>query len=286
MKLKVSQNITAKFENYLTDDNRNREITAETWRLFDFLMMIANKRGFNKDGVPTVRFTLDEYIEARGLKLTKRQRQNTRERIKKEIDTLYKLSIGWEGKNLQNQRRRFRERLIIGEYDEPSRGVVFVKFNPALLPYIEASAMPYPKKIWTIDLIRNPHSFYLGRKISLHKKMNNGKTNADFISVNALLKSCPVLPKYQQLRGKGQIKQRIINPFERDMDELDFFEWHYVNQDKEIVDRKNITGFNAFITLNVKIDWKSYPEIEQKRVEGDNERDSEMTKGNMTCDIK
>ena len=51
--------------------------------------------------------------------------------------------------------------------------------------------------------------------------MNIGKNNEDIISVKALLSDAPYIPSYEKVMKTGrQLNQRIIEPFERDMDAL------------------------------------------------------------------
>lgn len=124
--------------------------------------------------------------------------------------------------------------------------------------------MPYPTQLFRLNGKRNPNSFSFLRKISEHKNMNAGKKNEDVISVRTLLDSTGHIPSYDDvMAGNKNISDRIILPFERDMDELhETLSWHYCRSNNEPLsdsDSANMT-YDVFIDLLVKITWKDYPD--------------------------
>ena len=124
--------------------------------------------------------------------------------------------------------------------------------------------MPYPAQLWRINQKRNPNSYYFLRRIAEHKNMNIGKKNEDIISVKTLLSASPYLPKRADVAKAGrQLKQRIIDPFERDMDELEeTLLWEYCHSNNTPLTDEELQNFSyeLFEKLLVKITWKRYPD--------------------------
>ena len=145
-----------------------------------------------------------------------------------------------------------------------NKGIIYFsfggKFHSLLKEYPIAQ---FPKELLTYNLNANPHSYYLGRVISMHKNMNYFKSNADIISVKTLIESCPDLPKYEDVKHYGGIEQRIIEPFERDMSNIKLFTWYYCGKNGIQVDPPK--DYAEFESLNVKINWRHYPERTMKK---------------------
>ncbi|NCB72465.1 MAG: hypothetical protein EOM45_11915 [Clostridia bacterium] len=89
--------------------------------------------------------------------------------------------------------------------------------------------------------------------------MNRNKLNADIIGVMTLLESTPIIPKYEDIKDQGRINQRIIEPFERDMDAIrDTLKWQYCGTNgTQIVPPTNYEEFSKAL---IKIAWNNYPE--------------------------
>ena len=144
------------------------------------------------------------------------------------------------------------------------KGIINVSFGTAfyniLLSY---PIMSYPSQLWTLNSKRNPNSFYLLRKIAEHKNMNIGKKNEDIIAVKTLLAVAPNLPSYEEVMETDRhLDQRIIQPFERDMNALeDTLTWTYCHSNNSPLTDKELASlsYETFTTLLIKTDWKLYP---------------------------
>ena len=90
--------------------------------------------------------------------------------------------------------------------------------------------MPFDLQLLKINLKHHPHAYKLARRLLLHHNMNFSKTNANVISVKILLESTNI-PTYEQIKNKGrQIRQKIINPLESEMNylqQINFLQWNY-----------------------------------------------------------
>ena len=124
--------------------------------------------------------------------------------------------------------------------------------------------MPYPAQLQTLNSKRNPNSYYLLRKIAEHKNMNIGKKNENIIAVKTLLSVAPFLPTYEEVMETGrQLDQRIIKPFERDMDALETtLSWHYCHSlDQPLTDEELSTmSYATFEELLIHTEWRNYPD--------------------------
>jgi len=229
-----------------------RGLSSETWKLLDFGLMKINRKGVRRLEDLEVTFSLPEYLQWKGLKDTKDSRKAVKNRLDMELNLL------WNAYCETSNNGKCR---IIGRYDLP-RGHVRFRFDPDMLKFlIESTYLICHQDIYQLDSYRHPHGYYLGRKLSEHKRMNYNKPNADIINVKTLLEICPELPVYDEaMKKQGQLRQLIIEPFERDLDALTFLTWSYVTDTGKAVERTSRMTYQRFITLRVKVEWKDYPE--------------------------
>ncbi len=101
-----------------------------------------------------------------------------------------------------------------------------------------------------------PNSLYFSYKITNHKQMNLGKTNENIISVKTLIENSDLPQENERIKA---INQKIVEPFERDMDALEKdFSWEYVDKDNNILEKEKRphTNYNEWLSRNIKITWK------------------------------
>lgn len=227
----------------LTDIDVIRGLRASTFQLLDMLTVQE------REGVARVR--LDKYMELRGLKDTKA----ARELVKADLETLARAAIHiHDGKG-------FMECALIADRGI-RHGVIAVSFGKSFAELLRNyKPMPYPRLLYRVNTHKNPHAFYLLRRISEHKNMNYTKSNADILSVKTLLDACPEMPKYEWVNaGARQLSKRIIEPFERDMCALStVLSWEYAEPLPDAVD------WETFSNSLVRVKWESYPERQPPR---------------------
>lgn len=200
-----------------------------------------------------VQLPLSDYMEMRGLKDIK----SAREQVKEDIRALDRLRIEYREKQ-KGKQWDFLNVNISGGTNGIVRGVIIFRFNQDFFNILmKYNIMPYPKEILSLNPKYNPNSPYLLRRISEHKNMNYFKSNADIISIKTLLEASPELPRYEDIKDMGQIEQRIITPFERDMDAISTFKWYYCGKNGVKVEQP--ANYFDFEQLNIKIEWTSYP---------------------------
>lgn len=249
-------NITLTISNYA----KLAGLKTSTYQLFDAITVTFTESG---DKSPTVVIPLQAYMERRGLK----DRKEAKNQVKADMEILRQASISQEvtqgvGKKKNTETYAFVNLADSGEIRR-NGDIVFTfgtTFYQMLLSY---PVMPYPDQLLKINSKRNPNSFFLLRKLSEHKNMNLGKKNEDIISVKTLLEASPYIPSYEEvMAGNKNVSARIIDPFERDMDELEeSLCWNFCHSGGEPLTDEELRNLNydLFISLLVKTEWKSYP---------------------------
>jgi len=230
---------------------------TSTYQLLDALTVALTETGAKS---PVVALSLEEYMKKRGLK----DKKEARKQVTDDLETLFDAKITFKEKRKKGQEQDFHDIRII-DSKGIRKGIITVTFGTVfyniLLGY---PIMPYPAQLWALNSKRNPNSFYLLRKIAEHKNMNVGKKNEDIIAVKTLLAVAPNLPSYEEvMKADRHLDQRIIQPFERDMDALeDTLTWTYCHSNNTPLTDEELSSmsYDTFISLFIKIDWKQYPD--------------------------
>jgi hypothetical protein len=198
-----------------------------------------------------VTLPLKKYMQIRGLS----DEKHARSQVKEDLDSLAKLRIYFAEKN--------------NNYDFPIcggkgivRGVITIRFDKDFFKlYRSYPVMAYHEELLKINLRANPYSLRLGRRILEHKNMNIGKSNENIMRVATLLDAIPEMPSYEELGEAGQVRKRIIDPFERDMnyfEKANMFTWHYCG--KNGAEMSEPTTRREFEESLIKFTWLDYPD--------------------------
>lgn len=208
-----------------------------------------------------VSFTLTEFMSLRGLK----DRKEARKQIREDCETLLSLTFNWEEKR-GGQVEAFSMIKPLYGASLDKGGDISLYFAPEFAFYlVNAYEMKLPALYWSINDRRNPNSSQLLWNIALFKKLNFGKKSEDIISVKTLLQCAPSIPPYKSLqKGREKVREKIIDPFERDMNALnESLEWTYCAARGAPLPEgtlENLT-YSVFIKLYIKVQWKEYPEL-------------------------
>ena len=217
--------------------------------LLDALIITATESGQTDT---TVKLPLADYMLMRGLKDIK----TAREQVKNDLEALFRISLSFS-ENKKGKNENYID-MRICTTKGIVKGVIVFGFNEKFFKLIkDYPIMPYPREILSFNLNNNPNSPHLLRRISEHKNMNYGKANEDIIGVKTLIEASPPLPKYEEIKDIGGIEQRIIKPFERDMDAIESIKWNYCGKNGTQVEYP--TTYTEFIQAKIKITWTSYP---------------------------
>jgi hypothetical protein len=209
-------------------------LRISTHKLLDVCTMaLTAQNDYRGNGNPKteVIIPLEAYMDQCGIPLTKASKDKTRRKVKEDLEALYSVSIEWSEPN-RKQTQDFAKMRICDRMGIKN-GNIIMNFSTAIAQYLNnAYVMQYPLELLKIDE-RKPNSFYLGKKLLQHNSIDNnrGKGTANIISVKALLSCLPDMPAYEEVASKDRhLTQRIIEPFERDMDALSsILTWEYCN---------------------------------------------------------
>ena len=255
-------------------------LKTSTYQLLDAITIALTESGAKS---PTVVLSVEDYMKRRGLK----DRKEARKQLTADLDVLLKTSLTWEEKRGKSSIPYAGVNITDSWIwvDGKKTAVAFTfgqTFYSVLMGY---PVMAYPAQLQTLNAKRNPNSYYLLRKIAEHKNMNIGKKNEDIIAVKTLLDCAPFIPSYEEvMRGNRNIQDRIIEPFERDMDALDdTLTWHYCHSlDQPLTDEELASlTYDVFKGLLIRTSWRNYPD-QTKRLQLKAERAEQATKKKRT----
>ena len=235
-------------------------IKTTTHRLVDAIMIKFTEMG---SGNNVVSLSLDEYMKLCNLK----NNSEVRKQVNKDLKTLLSMRVSFQKSS--NKEQSLDKIKICSDVKIKNNIIVFTISDEFFIIMKTMPVMYYPEKLFKINLKKNPNSYYFLKKISEHKKMNYFKKNADTISVRTLLDCTPELPSYDEVVNTDRaVARRIIDPFERDMNELsDVLVWEYCHTNRTPLTDEELENFNyhIFYGLLIRIKWRFYPEIKRKR---------------------
>ena len=244
-----------------------QDLKTSTHQLVDTLVIELTETGARN---PTVILTVAEYMKQRGL----RDRKEAKKQLTADLAILTGYALTWD-ETRGKETLPYAGVAVTDHWvwaDKQKTAVAFT-FGYTFFQILKGyPVMPYPALLQRINAKRNPHSYYMGRKIAEHKNMNYGKKNEDLIAVKTLLESSPYFPSYDEvIRTDRHLDQRIISPFERDLNALDdILTWEYCHSmGKPLTDEELQTmSYRDFEELLVKITWRNYPEqIQEAKLE-------------------
>jgi hypothetical protein len=222
---------------------------TSTSKFLDFLMLMWVENGRSEK---TIKVHLKEYLNLRGKKDTKDTRKELRKEINEALNTIENIKITFTTERGQEKLNIKLNGGTCGIYNS----IIHFNFNADFTEYLKEipnQFMYAPKELFTFNDKYNPHSYYLLRKICLHKRLNLTKNNENIIGVKTLLDYCPKFEAYKNYNKSNHKRflQLILEPFEKDMDAINSFNWHYKGNTQNT--------FDEFIKENVIITWNDYP---------------------------
>lgn len=237
-----------------------------------------------------IEITLDDYMRACNI----RDRKTARKQLNTIVQTIYGISIKWretewskpEGKSRKvKERMEYDTRIIDGMGvsvgDNPVKGGrVKVSLTLKMAYYLATRyPMPIPSALFTINTNNNPYSFPLGWKLCALDNINitnNHPERVGHTTVKTLLNAVKGIPRYESIAHRGNIYDKIIEPFDRDMRELVkrgiLSGYYYYDDMGARVDNIGAISYLTFSGLNIWYELKDYPsqilrlEAKQKRI--------------------
>ena len=206
-----------------------------------------------------VRITLDKYMELTGTKDKKTARQTIREAC----DRLYDISFVAVVKDAT-----FKGRLFCSQVT-PIRGGIFeMEYTPRYLQYCSTTTpAAFHKGMYKINGNNNPYAWGLGEKLWQHFLLSRGKAGHGRLSVKKLITAVPDLPTYEEvMAGNKTVSQRIIEPFERDLNELRRLgvlkSWEYSNAKGKVLtdEQAELKEYATWVNLYIQFELDMPPQ--------------------------
>lgn len=237
------------------------DFSVQTHKLFDALVLgLSAQNTYHSKKTPINTFVtihLNDFITLCGKPRSKATKDETRKRVKKDLDLLYNASIEWKetrnGKEINYARMRICDRVGI------EKGYIVVNFTLSMAEYlINAFVSMYPLALLSLDN-RQSNAYYLGKKLAFHFGLRNNiaKGSNNCISVTALLAATPDIPDIKTIEemDPGHWDRRIRQPLEKSLDILVnhglLGNWRYCLSGKKEVD--NLNGYTKIYTSYAKL---------------------------------
>lgn len=182
-----------------------------------------------------------------------------RTKVKEDLETLDKMILSWvEPKKGKKGSDLDYENIRILQKHGIKNGVINLRFTQDIAFYLNNSYLTnYPTKLLTLDE-RNPLSYQLGRKLSLHNNIENNIKNGtqNIIGIKTLLKNIGSLRTLEEINEKdpGHWEERIKNPLENALNIL---------QDKEILKYWEYSNTKGIPLKDEQIEINNYKIFEE-----------------------
>lgn len=267
-------------ENY---ERTIREFKTSTNKLLAVCTILLtssnNYREKNKDAInPAVTISLDEYMQLTGKKSTKANKDKLRREIKADLDTLRNTTIHWNEKGRESG-KDWLFIPIIGGTTGIYKGNIIVTFSDKFAERLiqNAPILQYSLGLLKTDE-RNANVYPLGYKLLVQSSIDKNikKGTANIISVKNLLKVCPDIPKYNEVKKTDRHPERRIQAtLEKALDALPDFEWEYCNAKKQPLTDEQLEccSYSEYENLYIRFKWLQMPDQterlkrKQKRIE-------------------
>lgn len=264
-----------------------KNMTPQTAQVLLIILSIATIQLPHRDAINAdtinkgrkIKLTLAKYMEIRKIKDVK----EARNQLNKAINALYGISFDWTETKYETPKGKsrrvkidkpYRTRLLgrIGGPEEVDgkpvkRGVAEINIDFDMAEFLAgAYIMPFHEALLTINTHLHPYSFSIGWKLCFLHNENFGKSTANTTTVKTLLDSAEGIPRYSDLAARGNIYDRLIYPFDRDLAyliEIGVLStyWYYDDNGKKI-ESAQLGGLSyaEFESLHIHYEMNNYPD--------------------------
>lgn len=260
----VAQNQHGTYTLMIPDYSVTGPLDKSAKQMLDILIIALTQSGLRD---PTVIIRKADFMKLRGLKDEKEAKKTARANLK----VIGKTQIEWDQKD--GQEVKHYAFMNIADSGEVKRnGDIYFTFSQT---FIKAALAHSSAKPYMLSLLRQKREgpFAMGKKINMHKAMNQNKKgkSPDILAVKTLLENAPDIPTYDEVMKKDRhLEQRIIRPFERNLDAFaDDFTWEYCHSKGIPLTEEELANMNYFTfeKLFVKINWITWPERQNEEEE-------------------
>lgn len=242
---------------YVLDKTQKLNLAPSTMQLLLYILVKASALNLNENN-RQVSISLAEY-----LKLSKKNNEiSGRRKIHEDLSKIRSLHIRFR----DNERQKdFLDMNLFSVIEGKFQGgEITTTFTPEFISYYNALPKMYlPNKIFEIDTRYNPNAFYILLTLSYFYNVNkNNKERSNTIPIKTLINYCPKLPNdYLEIKKSGQSYQRIIKPFERDMQAIsNIIDWYYLDLFGN-VQQMGKKSLNSFLESKIHFEFNDMPKL-------------------------
>lgn len=207
----------------------------------------------------SVSLTVDEIMEARGLK----DRKSAANSLRKEADTLYRFTIDYKDKTTGSFGRRRIVQAIDYVGGKGRTAQVVATYSDAFFKHISESKTIIKRRDSIMKIPGNKTTeYFLACAFEDHERRNiDNPTIRNRLSVANLLEKCK-LTAYEDLNDKAQVSQLIITPFREALDYLEergIFSHKFLHKGGDFLTYEELDrldyDYRLFSSLIVEVDW-------------------------------
>lgn len=215
-------------------------LKPSTAKLLEMLTLkLTNQNRFNADKEhikPDVTMSLEEYMELKGITVTRSSKNKARQEVIRDLDILRGASLRWGGaKSKRSSQMAF---INIASDGFVKNSVIYFCFNIKFAHLLVGSYMAFfPMNLLRLDE-RNVNLYAVGRKM-FEQYCNIENVEHDrynIIGVKTILDTCYGIPTYGEvIKSDRHIKNRIILPVEKILNilkEVCGYSWEYCGNKK------------------------------------------------------
>ena len=240
----------SKVDFVLRDALENGGLKTQDQMLLDALLM-----EFQKTHQQITALSIDDYLRLRGREVTASNRKEMRKEVLASLERLQNIRFTYNEKIRGKYYQRGNVRLN-GGTAVIENSVIKWNWNISFMDSLmQLPPLDYAKETLLADPRTNV--YYFSRFLDLHQRRNEGKPNANTVTVAKLLEVARNVQPIEEVKkgGRQSPRRRIIEPFFRDLDSIDRLLYSVYDADgnerqpEEIVDYETFIGCKIVYTL-------------------------------------
>ena len=277
MKIGSGEIIIRDYEQLRAALNEDSEITVQTLKLFDVLVLkLSQQNKYRCDSTRTnrtVSIALDDYVQMCGKPPTKATKDVMRKLLYRDMTLLCHISLGWS-EPYGTQIKSFPLFRLL-EQAHIEKGRIIATFSDQMADYlVHAYVTQYPVALLATDN-RAPATYFVGKKLAYHYGLRQNRTKGSYncLSVSALLKVIPTIPSFEKLEqtDPGHWTRRIRTPLEKALNALKnlgvLSTWEYcLSKRQKISDpSRYFQDYQTYSGIYIHFELKDYPVVKAAR---------------------
>lgn len=238
----------------LRDALENGGLKTQDQMLLDALLM-----EFQKTHQQITALSIDDYLRLRGREVTASNRKEMRKEVLASLERLLNIRFTYNEKVRGKYYQRGNVRLN-GGTAVIENSVIKWNWNISFMDSLmQLPPLDYAKETLLADPRTNV--YYFSRFLDLHQRRNEGKPNENTVTVAKLLEVARNISTIEEVKAKrGSPKQKIIEPFFRDLDNIDRLLYSVYDADGNEIQPEEIIDYETFIGCKIVFTLEGRPE--------------------------